>query len=182
VTKRRVITIRHMAASELDRLGEIDRSEHVAREYSYRDGRLEARVADIAVPGWSPTGDHEHSVPSRIAAWRPLLDEGGTLVGAFDADAIAGVAIYRPHLTPRVANLAVLHVSRSHRRMGVASLLTDEVARLARADGARRLYVSATPSDSAVGFYRSYGFEPIDEPNEALFALEPEDIHMILEL
>jgi ribosomal protein S18 acetylase RimI-like enzyme len=177
-----VITIRHMESSELDRLGEIDRSEHVTREYVYRNGTLEARVVDIAVPGWSPTGDHEHTVARRIDAWRPLLDQGGTLVGAFDADTLAGVAIYRPHLTPGVANLAVLHVSRSHRRAGVASLLTDEVARLARAGGAQRLYVSATPSDSAVGFYRSYGFEPTGEPNEAMFALEPDDIHMILAL
>lgn len=177
-----MITIRQMNASELDRIGEIDRSEHVTREYSYRDGSLEERVVDLAVSTWSPSGDHEHTVPSRIEAWQTLLDQGGTLVGAFDTGTLAGVAIYRPQLTPGVANLAVLHVSRSHRRTGVASRLTDEVVRLARADGAHRLYVSATPSDSAVGFYRSYGFEPTDEPNETLFALEPDDIHMILAL
>jgi N-acetylglutamate synthase-like GNAT family acetyltransferase len=56
------------------------------------------------------------------------------------------------------------------------------VARLARADGARRLYVSATPSAPTVEFYQSHGFEPTDEPDAALFALEPDDIHMILEL
>lgn len=177
-----MIEIRHMPASELDRIGEIDRSEHVTREYSYRHGALEERVVDIAVPTWSPSGDHEHSVPSKVNAWRTLLDEGGTLVGAFAGDILAGVAIYRPHLTEGMANLAVLHVSRNQRRTGVASRLTDEVARLARADGARRLYVSATPSDSAVGFYQSHGFELTDEPNAALFALEPDDIHMILEL
>jgi ribosomal protein S18 acetylase RimI-like enzyme len=81
-----------------------------------------------------------------------------------------------------VANLAVLHVSRSHRRRGVGSRLAAEVARLARADGARRLYVSATPSESAVSFYRSHGFVPTDEPDERLFALEPDDVHMTLEL
>jgi ribosomal protein S18 acetylase RimI-like enzyme len=81
-----------------------------------------------------------------------------------------------------MANLSVLYVSRNYRRKGIASILAGEVARLARADGARRLYVSATPSGAAVGFYRSHGFEPTDEPNEALFALEPDDIHMILEL
>lgn len=177
-----MIAIRHMNASELDRIGEIDRSEHVTREYSYRDGALEERVVDIAVPNWSPTGDHEHTVQGRINACRTLIDDGGTLVGAFDAEALAGVAVYRPRLTQDDANLAILYVSRSHRRMGVAALLTDEVARLARADGARRLYVSATPSDSAVGFYRSYGFEPTNEPNAALFALEPDDLHMILVL
>ena len=177
-----MIAIRHMPASELDRIGEIDRSEHVTQEYSYRRGSLEWRTVDISVPMWHRSGNHENSVQGNIDAWRPLLDEGGTLVGAFDADTLAGVAIYRPHLAEGMGSLAVLYVSRSYRRKGVGSLLTEEVARLARADGARRLYVSATPSGSAVGFYRSSGFEPTDEPNEALLALEPDDIHMIREL
>lgn len=44
------------------------------------------------------------------------------------------------------------------------------------------LYVSATPSESAVGFYRSMGFAPTTEPDPRLFALEPKDIHMIMAL
>lgn len=177
-----MITIRHMAASELGRLGEIDRSEHVTREYSYREGSLEWRAVEVRVPPWSPSGDHEHSVQGNVKAWQRILERGGTLVGAFDDGSLAGLAIYRPELSGGVANLAVLHVSTSHRRKGIGSLLAGEVARLARADGARRLYVSATPSGSAVEFYRSRGFEPTDEPNEALLALEPSDIHMVLEL
>jgi ribosomal protein S18 acetylase RimI-like enzyme len=171
-----------MAPEELARIGEIDRSEHVTREYTHRHGALEARAVDGSVPSWSRTGGGEHSVRSRIEAWQPLLAQGGTLIGAFDAGALVGFAIYRPRLAPGVGNLAVLHVSRSHRRRGVASGLTDEVARLARADGATRLYVSATPSGPTVDFYRSHGFEPTGEPDPTLFALEPDDIHMIRQL
>ena len=40
------------------------------------------------------------------------------------------------------------------------------------------MYVSAVPSESAVGFYRSQGFTPTQEVDEELYALEPEDIHM----
>jgi GNAT superfamily N-acetyltransferase len=171
-----------MAGSELARIDEIDRSEHVAQEYGYRGGSLERRNVDIAVPTWSRSGDHEHSVRGRVDAWQPILDRGGTLVGAFDADALAGFAIYRPRLAEGMANLSALYVSRSYRRKGIGSLLAEEVARLARADGARRLYVSATPSGPTIEFYRRHGFEPTDEPNQALLALEPDDIHMILEL
>ena len=177
-----MITIRQMAASGLDRIGEIDRSEHVTREYSYRHGSLESRAVDVAVPTWSRCGDHEHSIQGRVNAWRPILDRGGKLLGVLDADTLAGVAIYRPHLAEGMGNLSALYVSRQYRRKGIASLLAQEVARLARADGARRLYVSATPSGSAVEFYRSHGFEPTDEPNRGLYTLEPDDIHMILEL
>ena len=177
-----MVTIRHMAGSELGRIGEIDRSEHVTQVYSYRCGSLEARSVDIRVPTWSRFGDHEHSVQGKVNAWQPILDRGGTLVGAFDRDTLVGFAIYRPDLAEGLANLSVLHVSKNHRRKGIASLLTGEVARLARADGARRLYVSATPSGPTVKFYRSHGFKPTDEPNQELFALEPDDIHMILKL
>jgi GNAT superfamily N-acetyltransferase len=177
-----MITLRRMAASELGRIAEIDRSEHVTRLYSYRRGSLEARSVDEQAPNWSRSGDGEHSVQANLNAWRPILERGGTLLGAFDAETLAGVAIYAPQLAPGMAQLAVLHVSRSYRRKGVGSLLTREVARLARADGARRLYVSATPTGAPVEFYQSHGFLPTDAPNQALFALEPDDIHMILEL
>lgn len=171
-----------MAPSELERIAEIDRSEHITRQYSYRGGELESREVDIRATPWDPTGAGEHSVQANLAAWRPILERGGTLVGAFDASVLAGVAIYRPRISEGMGDLAVLHVSRSYRGRGVGSLLTEEVVRLARADGARRLYVSATPTGATVDFYRSHGFAPTDEPDEALFALEPDDIHMIREL
>jgi ribosomal protein S18 acetylase RimI-like enzyme len=177
-----VLEIRRMHSSELSRIGEIDRSEHVTEEYVHRRGVLEARAVDVHVAPWALDGDGEHSLRGRIAAWRPLLAGGATLIGAFDVEALAGFAIYRPRIGDGVANLAALYVSRSHRRRGVASRLVEEVARLARARGARRLYVSATPSSSAVGFYRSHGFAPTDQPDPTLFALEPDDIHMTVEL
>ena len=76
------------------------------------------------------------------------------------------------------ANLAVLHVTRPWRRHSVGRELTDEVVRLARADGAQRLYVSATPTRWTVDFYMSQGFMPLATPDERLIALEPEDVHM----
>ena len=174
-----VITIREMTDRELDRIGEVDRSEHVTHEYVHRGRALERRSVDMEVPDWSRSGSHEHSVQGRAEAWRPILERGGTLVGAFDGSTLVGFAIYRPGLAESLANLAALYVSRGHRRGGIGARLVDEVVRLARADGARRLYVSATPSGATVEFYRSRGFEPTAEPNAELFALEPDDIHMI---
>jgi GNAT superfamily N-acetyltransferase len=176
-----MIAIRRLPNAEIERLAEIDRSEHISELYAYQDGALVPRAVDEPVPNWPRTGS-EHSVEALVKAWRPTLERGGTLLGAFDGETLAGLAIYRPELEARMADLALLHVSRPYRRKGVASRLTAEVARLARADGANRLYVSATPSNSAVGFYRRFGFVPTDTPNAEMFALEPEDIHMILVL
>jgi GNAT superfamily N-acetyltransferase len=74
--------------------------------------------------------------------------------------------------------LVFLHVSRDHRRRGVATLLMDASAGAARRRGARGLYISATASESAVGLYTSRGAVLLDEPDPELLAKEPEDIHL----
>ena len=121
-------------------------------------------------------------VPGKIAAWRPWLEEGGSLFGAFDGNALVGFAIYRPNLSPDVAQFAVLHVSRPYRRLGVGTALARKVIGSARSDGATQLYVSSAPTRGTVEFYRSLGFRPTQEINQDLFELEPEDIHMTMEL
>lgn len=177
-----MIEIREMEKTDIDRVAEINRSERVTLGYFYQDGRLESQVVDWQVPRWYAEGDSEHSVQAQVSAWKPLLEQGGTMFGAFDGDQLAGLAIYRPELTETMAQLAVLHVSHGYRRRGIATRLTAEIIRLARRDGARQLYVSATPSQSAVGFYQNQGFQLIDKPHPELYALEPEDIHMFMTL
>ncbi|MDN7425526.1 hypothetical protein QZM72_04135 [Burkholderia sp. AU45388] len=49
---------------------------------------------------------------------------------------------------------------------------------LARAMGAARLYVSATPSRRTIDFYLRLGFTVNPSPDPELYALEPEDIHL----
>ena len=88
----------------------------------------------------------------------------------------------RYRLTETMAQLASLHVSREHRRQGVATLLLSEACRLARQDGAQTIYVSATPSESAVGFYLSQGFSPIARTRSRAPCAGAGGIHMILEL
>jgi ribosomal protein S18 acetylase RimI-like enzyme len=144
-----------------------------------QDGSLEAESVDWQVPRWFDDDHPEHSVQAKVGSWQPLLEEhGGTMLGAFDGDRLVGVAIYRPNLVEDTAQLAVLHVSQGYRRQGIATELTARTARLAREDGAKQLYVSATPSESAVGFYQSQGFGLVETPHPMLYALEPEDIHM----
>lgn len=178
-----MIVIKQLDPSAIERIGDIDRSEHVTRAYVRRNGRLEIEEVDWQVAAWFADGRAQHSVQGNIADWRPLLEEhGGVMFGAMYGRRLVGLAIYRPRLAPDMAQMAVLHVSREYRRQGLGAALTGQVALLALADGARRLYVSATPSAPTVEFYRSQGFHPVDEPHPELYALEPEDIHMIREL
>jgi GNAT superfamily N-acetyltransferase len=168
-----------MDARELERIGDMDRSERITQSYVFADDGLRLVDVDIHAPRWGEPG--EASVQHLVDEWRPLA-EAGTLLGAFEGDDLAGFAIYRPDLEPGMAQLAVLHVSRPFRGTGVGSRLTEEVVRLARADGASRLYVSSTPTRATVDFYMRRGFVPTSTPNAALFELEPEDIHMEMNL
>jgi ribosomal protein S18 acetylase RimI-like enzyme len=173
-----MIEIRQLSSSDIGRIAEIDRSEHVTLGYSFRDGMLEAEEVDWQVPRWFADGP-EHSVQTLIESLEPILAQGGTMLGAFDGDLLVGVAIYRPDLAKDTAQLVFLHVSNGYRRQGIAARLTAEIIQMAQEHEATKLYVSATPSQSAVGFYKNQGFRLVDKPHPELYALEPEDIHMI---
>ncbi len=173
-------SMREMEIGELGRIAEIDRSEEITQQYRSRDGVLLLVDVNIHAPRWGEPGGAP--VERYIAAWTRLVERGGVLLGAFDGDLLLGVALYDRSLRDEPATLAVLHVTRPQRSQGIGRALTDEVVRRARADGARRLYVSATPTRATVDFYRRRGFEPLATPNETLFAREPEDIHMGLPL
>lgn len=90
-----------------------------------------------------------------------------------------GLATVHPTFEPALAWLATLHVSRPHRPRGAASVLWDAAVGLAREAGARRLYVSATPTGSAVGFYLGRGCRLADPVHPELVAREPHDIHLV---
>ena len=93
-----------------------------------------------------------------------------------------GIGLLQPEIEAGTAQLAYLHVSSRYRHQGIGRHITAALIAEAKRGGAKRMYVSATPSGSAVGFYLSQGFKLADTPNPALFELEPDDIHMLKEL
>lgn len=165
--------IRPLSVSEYPRIAEIDVSEEDDSRYQYRDGKL------ILVPGpWRRPVNTEEQWLAELETWQKNL-QWDVMLGAFVGESLAGMSSIRFRLAPDTAQLATLYISRAYRRQGIASLLTDEIIRLATESGARRLYVSAIPSRSAVGFYLKHGFVPTEEPHPYLFELEPDDIHMV---
>ena len=170
--------IRRLPAEEVTLIGSIDRSEEITVGYSVESGQLVDREVDWVVPAWSPTGTGEHTIAGHIEQWRPVLERGAVLLGAFEDEAVLGLAIVEPDFEEGTAWLAFMHVGRPHRRRGVATALWDEALRIARRGNARTLYISATPSESAVGFYLSKGCRLASPPHPGLFAQEPEDIHL----
>jgi len=176
------VIIKRLESSAAGRIREIDRSEHISVGYRQHDAELEAYPVAWSVPRWSAGEEGEHSVGRRVRDLGRILEQGGVMLGALAGEALVGYAVLRPELHEGMAELKALFVSRPYRRKGIAARLVEEICRLAREGGAKRLSVSGTPSESAVGFYTSQGFAPTAEPDPELLALEPEDIHMIKEL
>jgi ribosomal protein S18 acetylase RimI-like enzyme len=171
-----------LTAADLPRIAEIDRSEVIRVGYVVRDGTLRRIDVEWDSPDFVKEGDGPHSVASQVAFCRRHLEAGASALGAFDGERLVGIGVVTPEIRPRMAQLAYLHVSAPYRRTGIASEIAGRLLAIARERGATHVYVSSTPSQSAVGFYRRLGFEPTREPLPELYALEPDDIHMILEL
>ena len=168
--------IRAMALEELERIPEIDITEDGTIVYYFKNGVLEASTEEWHRPQWTPEDWRE-------GTWTHFLSENGIKIwGCLEGERLAGFVVYRPCLTESMAQLLALFVSRDQRRKGIASQLCQLLYQAAIRDSHDTLYVSATPSKSAVGFYLSEGFKPTEDVHPELYALEPEDIHMIKDL
>ena len=173
------VSYRRLEVADLERLGEIDRTEAIDTLYVQRGAELEERTGgDWSAPPWFADGAGEHSVAHQVEECKRHLAAGGIALGAFAGERLVGIGIVTPHIRPGVAQLAYLHVSHGSRGSGVGGRLSDALEQLARDGGDASIVVSATPSLNTVRFYRRRGYEPMAEPLPELHELEPEDIHM----
>lgn len=178
VSAESAVTFRFMKRDELSRVAEIDRRERIETLYQQQGALLIEQHGRWDAPGWDPDGTGEHSVAAKVREVEGYVDAGGVVVGAFADDRLIGVGVVVPHLRPRIAQLAFLHVSAPFRRTGVGRRLSEELDRVARERGATQMVVSATPSRNTVRFYLDRGFDPAAQPLAELVQIEPEDIHM----
>ena len=91
-----MITIRKMNPSELDRIDEIDRTEHITQDYHLKDGRLVLVDVDWRVGRWDAN--------KKIKQWAPIADGWRNMWGAFDGYALVGFSVYRPDLTEDIVH------------------------------------------------------------------------------
>ncbi len=165
-----------MARHELASIWSIDRTELVERVYSVERGELVLRNERHDVRGWPP-GERERYGPLLL----DCLERGGTCWGAFDGETLVGASVLESRFIGARRDklqLEFLHVSHSQRKSGLGRTLFERAAARARELGARSMYVSATPSQNTIDFYLRRGCRVTAEVDPALFALEPEDIHL----
>jgi predicted N-acetyltransferase YhbS len=170
------VLFRSLERNEVERVWTIDRREIVENVYYLEDGALVLRPEYYDMQGWPP-GERELYNPILL----DCFDRGGTFIGVFEEADLIGAAVLESKFIGKGKDqlqLKFLHVSNNHRKRGLGRLLFEQAVERARDLNAKRLYISATPSENTVDFYLHLGCAVTEEVDEDLFELEPADIHM----
>jgi predicted N-acetyltransferase YhbS len=170
------MNIRVLQRDEIPLIWQIDRREVIHNVYYVRAGKLILEPEYYDMQGWPP-GEAEHY--TEILA--DCYDHGGIFWGAFENDRLVGVSILEDKFIGAqrdTLQMKFLHVSRDCRKQGLGTRLFQLAAEKAKEMGAKKLYISATPSENTVNYYMRLGCVLATEVDAELFALEPEDIHL----
>jgi predicted N-acetyltransferase YhbS len=175
-----MITGRALLREEIPQVWNIDRSEMIENIYRLENGALVLQPHHFDARGWPP-GEAENYTPILIECF----DRGGWFHGLFEGDTIVGVAVLDSKRIGQRGDrlqLQFLHVSNAYRKRGLGARLFEMARSIARERGAKRMYISATPSENTIHFYMRLGCEIAAEPDPELFEREPEDIHLECEV
>ena len=167
---------RLLQRDEIPLIWQIDRREVIHNIYHLRDGELILVPEFFDMQGWPP-GEAEHYTPILM----DCFDRDGTFWGAFEDGKLVGTAILESKWIGSKSDtlqLKFLHVSRGQRKQGLGTKLFQLAVERARSLGAKKLYISATPSENTINYYMRLGCVLATELDSELFALEPEDIHL----
>ena len=112
---------------------------------------------------------------------RGIALDGGAVFAALEADRVMGfTAVCRPPMGScgQYRQLAKLYVHAASRGNGLGKKLFLQACDSARKMGAEKLYISAHSSIETIGWYRHMGCTEAAEYDQALAALEPDDVQM----
>jgi predicted N-acetyltransferase YhbS len=159
--------IRELHRDEIEKIWTIDRGEVVENIYYLREGKLVLQPEYYDIKGWPP-GEQENYTRLLV----DCFDRGGTFLGAYNGEELVGVTILESKFIGSAKDqlqLKFLHVSREQRKQGLGSKLFQITMERARELGAKRLYISATPSENTVNFYLNLGCILVEEIDAELF-------------
>lgn len=175
-----MIEYKKMVIEEVNKLADIDRSEHIDSVYEMVEGRLVETLSNHECDSWSI--DTLEEIKDRFIY---ELQHGGLAVGAFHDEKLVGFGVLAHKfrgVNNDILQVDLMYVSRLYRRRGIASRILQDLTMEARQRGAKELYISSTETQSAVSFYKHAGSKLADEIDDELFNKEPLDIHMKIKL
>jgi predicted N-acetyltransferase YhbS len=168
--------IRYLSRAEVPYIWQINRSEVVENIYYLQDGKLVLEPEHYDMHGW-PHDEPEQYTPLLL----DCFDRGGFFWGAFEGDLLIGVVVLENRFIGSAKDtlqMKFLHVSNHFRKRGLGKKLFLLAVEKAIELEAKKIYISATPTENTVNFYINLGCVLTTEIDQELFDLEPEDIHL----
>lgn len=153
-----------ISPKDIERIKEVDCSQKVKAVYRAESSakglgltlKRRAQNPPIEIPAWGKLG-----IRYRIERWRPQLEKGGLMVGAFEGERFVGFAILGPTYKDGSAELVALFIHADYRGSGIGASLMGEVESVADARGVKVLYVYSKPTGASVEFLIKHGFKVI---------------------
>lgn len=171
------IVLRRLERSEVITVWQIERREVVHEVYRFAEGVLQLHPEFYDTQDW-PEGEPELYTPILL----DCFDHGGLFIGAYAGEQLIAAVVVDARPVgdyPHYRQLAFLHVSHICRGRGLASRLYRQAMELTKAQGVEGFYISSTTTRHTVEFYLHQGAKPVMQPDKALYALEPDDIHLL---
>jgi hypothetical protein len=156
-------TIESTGLSDASLLDELDASERIfLARFDLEASEAARRCAE------RPAGEHLTDEPAD--ATRVIAEHERLVRPTRRVDLVVDATEPIDTIVDRIV-AALASEPRSHRRSGVAHALWSEAAALARAEASTSMYISATPTGSAVGFHVAHGAVLADPVHSRLLAM-----------
>lgn len=165
---------------EFSLLKEIDRSEIVKEKYILKNNSLVLVDDYYNITSWI-----EDEVNEYINRMNNIYNSKGIIIGAFDNDKVVGIGALDKVLCGKNKDkykLDLLYINHDYRGQGIGKNIVNLFKEEAKKDNIKSIYISATPFKNTMDFYLGLGATLTNEIDEELFKLEPEDIHLELDV
>lgn len=174
--------LRTLKNSEIDLIWQhISRRELITQMYIQNHQHLELIDCFFDVQNWDSY--HLENDPPKL---KQFYEQGALFIGAFDAaEKLVGVSVVSNQIIADYPHAKLLHyfyVDADQQGKGIGAKLMQAAKGSAKQLGAKQLYISATPSRRTVDFYIKHDAQPLSAPDQQLWQLEPEDIHLLCPL
>lgn len=170
--------IREINRKDIEKVRNLNRKEIIEQLYYYKEGLLVLKDEFYDIRDWNID-----ELEQNIKDLYDLHDRGGIFYGAFiDHKLIGIIALESNFIGSGKDQLQVpfLHIDANYRDKGLGTKLMNLVKKRAKRMGAKKLYISATPSKHTIDFYLGLGCKLTSEINPELYEIEPDDIHLEL--
>ncbi|WP_455279324.1 GNAT family N-acetyltransferase [[Eubacterium] cellulosolvens] len=149
------MNIRFLKREEIHKVRDIDRCEIIEEVYYLKEGQLKLKNVFYDIRGWDPSELEEY-----IKHLCDIYNRKGTLLGAFDEERLIAISALESRFIGKKEDQLQLYfhyVDSHYRRKGIGGKLLMQIMKKAKELGAKKLYISATPSRNTVDFYMHMG-------------------------